>query len=250
MNAPPWNVCGWLRRRPEVWYNAAMRVKAHEQNSTICPARGSRFNPGVFHPADGAIPSGGKVLRKRGKTSGKGATASPAAPDGKAAKNRKRRSTGDAARPCVASGPEDCGSAAGAVSRRSGVVKDRKALAAKYGRGAAECFAKMYSEELRREREAHAQTAEEAAADIARLAQEVATAQMWRRYERRKRIALGGVGERLLTMDEAWQELDRRRGYHISRRTFYNYVNDGEYGIVRVKRKGMQVRYKFTRRET
>ena len=129
-------------------------------------------------------------------------------------------------------------------------MKGRQALAAKYGRGAAECFAKMYAEELRREREAHAQTAAEAAADVARLAQEVETAQMWQGYERRKRIALGCVGERLLTMDEAWLELDRLCGYHISRRTFYNYVSDGEYGIVRVKRKGVQVRFKFTRRET
>lgn len=229
---------------------SAMRVKAHEQNSTICPVRGSRFNPGVFHPADGAIPSGGETLRTRGKTSGKGATASPAAPNGKAAKNRRRGSAGDASGPCAASGSKGCGSAAGAVSRRSGVVKGRKALAVKYGRGAAECFAKMYAEELRREREAHAQTAAEAAADVARLAQEVETAQMWQGYERRKRIALGCVGERLLTMDEAWLELDRLCGYHISRRTFYNYVSDGEYGIVRVKRKGVQVRFKFTRRET
>ena len=229
---------------------SAMRVKAHEQNSTICPVRGSRFNPGVFHPADGAFPSGGKALRTRGKTSGKGATASPAAPNGKAAKNSRRGSTGDASGPCAASGSKGCGSAADAVLRRSGVVKGRKVLAAKYGLAAAECLAKMYAEELRREREAHAQTAAEAAADIARLAQEVATAQMWQRYERRKRIALGCVGERLLTTEEAWQVMSKLRGYKISRRSFYNCVSKGEYGIVRVKHKGMQVRFKFTRRET
>ena len=189
-------------------------------------------------------------MRTRGKTSGKGATASPAAPNGKAAKNRRRGSAGDASGPCAASGSKGCGSAAGAVSRRSGVVKGRKALAAKYGRGAAECFAKMYAEELRREREAHAQTVAEAAADVARLAQEVETAQMWQRHDRRKRIALGCVGEMLLTTDEAWQVLSKLRGYKISRRSFYNCVSKGECGIVRVKRKGMQVRFKFTRRET
>ena len=67
---------------------------------------------------------------------------------------------------------------------KKGVVKDRKKLDAKYGRAAAECFAKIYAEELKREREAHAATVQEAAQDIALLA---STHEYELRHERNKR---------------------------------------------------------------
>ncbi len=80
-----------------------------------------------------------------------------------------------------------CGKMLHADAMGKGVVADRKKLDAKYGRAAAEFFSRMNAEELQREREAHAQTAAEACADIAVLSQEVETARMWQRYEKRKR---------------------------------------------------------------
>ena len=80
-----------------------------------------------------------------------------------------------------------CGKMLHADAMGKGVVADRKKLDAKYGRAAAEFFSRMNAEELQREREAHAQMAAEACADIAVLSQEVETARMWQRYEKRKR---------------------------------------------------------------
>ena len=151
-----------------------------------------------------------------------------------------------------------------------GVVTDRSKLDAKYGRAATECLAQMYAAELQREQEAHAQTAAEAVADVATLAQQVATAQMWQRYERRKRrkveqgltfVAMQAAAAQaaaqaeqseLYAMKEAWEEMQRRcgKGMKISRRTFYTYVKEGRFGIVRVKRTGMHPVYRFEPQET
>lgn len=160
------------------------------------------------------------------------------------------------------------------------VVTSRKVLDEKYGRAAAECFAKINAEVC-------AAMAQEAAQDITGLEQKLAFAEVCKRHERSKRekaertagrlavrveeleemkkgmeyIAVRGSAQlaqsvpvdepypvdELYTKNEALIEMRRRmgKGATLSDRNFYKKVKKHEFGIKRIKRKGSHPVYWF-----
>lgn len=94
-------------------------------------------------------------------------------------KKRGKRVT-EACRECVTKNCHEC-------EFEGEVVTDRATIDAKWGRKFAESSAEMNAAEVKRLREKLATVTQEASTDMQAMRQEVVTAQMWRRWEKRKR---------------------------------------------------------------